>query len=142
MKEKDAIKAFLGEDTEFIGSLNFEGTVRIDGKFEGEIKTDDNLIIGEHAQVKAEIISGTLMVQGKIDGNIMASKKLHVTSTGQVIGNVSSPAIHIEDGAVVEGTVSMSATPKAKVVHPKGGASTPQQNQPKPEEAAPGQVTA
>lgn len=112
MKEKDAIKAFLGDDTEFTGLLTFEGTVRIDGSFEGEIKTEDNLIIGENATVKAEITVGTLMVQGKIEGNIIASKKLHVTSKGRVIGNVVSPALHIEEGAVLEGNVSMISRDK------------------------------
>lgn len=105
--EKDVIKAFLGDDTEFRGLLTFEGTVRIDGKFEGEIITNDNLIIGEHASVKAEIRVGAIMVQGMMEGNILAQKKLHITSKGKVIGNVTAPTLHIEDGAILEGAVSM-----------------------------------
>lgn len=105
--EKDVIKAFLGDDTEFKGLLSFEGTVRIDGQFEGEVSTKDNLIIGEHAKVKAEIKVGTLMVQGVLEGDIQADKKVHITSKGRVMGNIATPSLHIEDGAVLEGSVSM-----------------------------------
>lgn len=106
--EKDVIKAFLGDDTEFTGLLTFEGTVRIDGKFSGEIKTTDNLIVGQTAFIKATINVGSIMVIGKVEGDIIATKKLQISSKGQVIGNVYTPALHIEDGAVLEGNVSMA----------------------------------
>jgi cytoskeletal protein CcmA (bactofilin family) len=105
--EKDVIKAFLGDETEFTGLLAFEGTVRIDGKFDGEIKTNDNLIIGQPALIRATISVGSIMVLGRVEGDISATKKIHITSKGQVIGNVFTPALHIEDGAVLEGNVSM-----------------------------------
>ena len=105
--EKDVIKAFLGDETEFTGLLAFEGTVRIDGKFDGEIKTSDNLIIGQTALIKATISVGSIMVLGRVEGDNSATKKIHITSKGQVIGNVFTPALHIEDGAVLEGNVSM-----------------------------------
>ena len=122
--EKDVIKAFLGDDTEFKGLLQFEGTVRIDGHFEGEVNTKDNLIIGESAHVKAEIKVGTIMIQGRLEGNIIADKKVHITNKGRVIGNVIAPALHIEDGAVLEGSVSMIKREEGKVrplVLKKGG---------------------
>ncbi|MDE1045581.1 MAG: polymer-forming cytoskeletal protein, partial [Nitrospinaceae bacterium] len=60
-KEGDQIKAYMGEDTVFNGSLNFDGTVRIDGKFEGQVFTDDTLIIGETGNLAAEISAGTII---------------------------------------------------------------------------------
>lgn len=116
--EKDVIKAFLGDDTEFKGYLTFDGTVRIDGKFEGEIVTSDNLIIGEPANVRAEISVGSAMIQGKVEGNIVAARKLSITSRGSVIGNVTTPTLHIEDGAVLEGSVSMIKAEEAGKVRP------------------------
>ena len=113
--EKDVIKAFLGDDTEFKGLLSFDGTVRIDGRFEGEVETKDNLIIGEHAKVRAEIKVGTIMIQGSFEGNITAEKKLHITSKGKVIGNITTPALHVEDGAVLEGAVSMIKRDAGKI---------------------------
>lgn len=105
--ERDVIKAFLGDETEFSGFLSFEGTVRIDGKFEGEIKTNDNLIIGPTALIRATINVGSITVMGRVEGDIVAMKKLHIASKGEVIGNVITPALHIEDGAILEGAVSM-----------------------------------
>ncbi len=113
--EKDVIKAFLGEDTEFNGHLNFEGTVRIDGVFEGDIFTNDNLIVGEKARIMAEVKVGTIMVQGRVEGNIHAARKVHITSKGQIIGNIAAPALQIEDGAVVDGQITMLKKEETKV---------------------------
>ncbi len=104
---KDVIKAFLGDETEFKGVLSFEGTVRIDGLFEGEVITEDNLIIGETATVKAEIKVGAVIVQGYMEGNINASNKIQIASKGKLIGNITTPVLHIEEGAILEGNVSM-----------------------------------
>lgn len=114
--DKDVIKAFLGKDTEFKGLLSFEGTVRIDGNFEGEVVSEDNLIIGENAQVKAEIKVGSVMIQGRVEGNIKASRKLHVSSKGKVFGNVETIKLHIEEGAILEGNVSMISHGENKVL--------------------------
>lgn len=105
--QKDVIKAFLGDDTEFKGLLTFEGTVRIDGVFEGEIVTEDNLIIGEKAHIRAEIKVGSVLIQGMVEGNIHASKKVQISSKGKLTGNIHTAALQIEDGAVLDGSVSM-----------------------------------
>jgi len=74
-KEENQIKAYMGEGAVFNGSLSFEGTVRIDGKFEGEVNTDDTLIIGETGHLRAEIFAGTVICLGRVEGTIIASKK-------------------------------------------------------------------
>ena len=66
-KENAEIKAYMGEDTVFNGSLNFDGTVRIDGKFEGQVVTDDTLIVGETGHLIAEISAGTIICMGRIE---------------------------------------------------------------------------
>ncbi|MDH4184494.1 MAG: polymer-forming cytoskeletal protein [Nitrospinota bacterium] len=123
---KDVIKAFLGEDTEFSGTLTFGGTVRIDGLFEGKIETSDNLIIGDKSKVKAEINVGTLLVQGVLTGDVVASKRIHITSTGKLYGNIATPALNVEDGAVMQGGIKMLSgdEPKAK---PAQGSPAPAQ---------------
>ena len=109
-KQKDdtQIKAYMGEDTEFNGSLSFEGTVRIDGKFEGQVTTEDTLIIGETGHVKAEISAGTVVCMGRVEGTVVASKKVEIHSTSKVVGNVKSPAIYIELGGVLDGSCDMT----------------------------------
>ena len=109
MKKNDAqFKAYMGEDTIFNGSLNFDGTVRIDGKFEGQVTTADTLIIGETGHVMAEISAGTVICMGYVEGTVMASQKIEIHSTGKVVGSIKSPALHIELGGVFDGTCDMT----------------------------------
>ena len=107
-KDDEQIKAYMGEDTVFNGSLTFDGTVRIDGKFEGKVTTEDTLIIGETGDLKAEIFAGTVVCMGRVEGTVVASKKVEIHSTSKVVGNVKSPALYIELGGVLDGTCDMT----------------------------------
>ncbi|MBM15114.1 MAG: hypothetical protein CMH75_03365 [Nitrospina sp.] len=113
MKQDDSeIKAYMGEDTVFNGSLNFDGTVRIDGKFEGKVTTEDTLIIGETGHLMAEINAGTVICMGRVEGTIVASKKVEIHSTSKVLGNIKSPAIDIELGGILDGNCDMTGKEK------------------------------
>ena len=114
-KEGDQIKAYMGEDTVFNGSLSFDGTVRIDGKFEGQVTTEDTLIIGETGHLKAEIFAGTVICMGRVEGTVVASKKVEIHSTSKVVGNVKSPTLYIELGGVLDGSCDMTGK-ESKVV--------------------------
>ena len=108
MEKNDAqIKAYMGEDTIFNGLLNFTGTVRIDGKFEGQVITEDTLIIGETGHLTAEISAGTVICMGYVEGTVMA-QKVEIHSTSKVVGSIKSPALHIELGGVFDGTCDMT----------------------------------
>ena len=107
-KEDDQIKAYMGEDTVFNGSLNFDGTVRIDGNFEGQVFTDDTLIVGETGQLIAEISAGTIICMGRIEGTLIATKKVEIHANSRVVGNIKSPALYIELGGVLDGTCEMT----------------------------------
>jgi cytoskeletal protein CcmA (bactofilin family) len=106
--EDQEIKAYMGEDTVFNGSLSFEGTVRIDGKFEGQVITEDTLIIGETGHLKAEISAGSVVCMGRVEGTVVASKKIEIHSTSKVVGNVKSPALYIELGGELDGNCEMT----------------------------------
>ncbi|GMT41949.1 MAG: hypothetical protein IEMM0002_0360 [bacterium] len=107
VSEHGPIRAFLGEGTEFEGLLAFEGTVRVDGRFNGEIQTDDCLIIGENATVKAEVNVGHLIVMGKLIGNVHAVNKVEITASGFVEGDIHTPGIVVQEGAILRGGVRM-----------------------------------
>jgi cytoskeletal protein CcmA (bactofilin family) len=101
------IKAFLGEGTEFKGTLSFEGTVRIDGRLEGEIITKDVLIVGETAFIKAEIEVGSMINSGRIEGNIFAQRKIEILPPGRVDGHIRTPNLILAEGAKFNGTCEM-----------------------------------
>lgn len=110
------LKAFLGEATEFKGLLSFQGTVRIDGKLEGEVVTKDTLIVGESADIKAEITVGIMISEGKIMGNVTASNRIEIRSKSRLIGNIKTPSLIIEQGAIFDGSCQMGKT-EEKIIH-------------------------
>ena len=107
-KGEEPIKAYMGEDTTFSGTLNFEGIVRIDGKFEGEVVTNDVLIVGETGELNADITAGIVVCKGKITGSIVAAEKVEMHANSRITGNVKCPALQIELGAILDGHCDMS----------------------------------
>ena len=114
MTKRDEINAFLGRNTEFEGRLSFEGAVRIDGHFKGEINSEGTLIVGETAVMESEVKVSHIVVSGEIRGNIQASKKIEIHAPGKVFGNISAPAVVMDEGVVFEGSCTMQkeASPK------------------------------
>jgi cytoskeletal protein CcmA (bactofilin family) len=102
------IKAYLGEDTVFSGTLTFNGVVRIDGKMDGQINTDDTLIVGENGVLEANINAGTVICRGKIKGTIRASKRIEIHTNSEVVGNIAAPALLVENGAIFDGSCDMT----------------------------------
>ena len=107
MTKRDEINAFLGKNTEFEGRLSFEGAVRIDGHFKGEIDSEGTLIVGETALVESEVKVSHIIISGEVRGNILASKKIEIHSPGKVFGNICAPAVVMDEGVVFEGTCTM-----------------------------------
>ncbi len=104
------IKAYLGEDTVFSGVLSFNGAVRIDGKMDGEVHTDDTLIVGETGTLEADITAGTVICRGKIKGTIKASKRIEIHTNSEVIGSIAAPSLLVEDGAIFDGNCNMTGS--------------------------------
>lgn len=100
---------FLGRGVEFKGVVNFDGTVRVDGRLEGEIHTTGLLIVGESAIIKGIVSAGTLMTSGKINGTVSATEKIQILKQGVLIGDIRTPAISIEDGGHFHGMCDMGA---------------------------------
>lgn len=114
------ITALLGRGTRFEGKLYFEGRVRIDGAFKGEIKSEDTLIIGDGAEINAEIDVATVIIRGgTVHGNVRASQAIEIHAPGKLIGNISSPSLFIERGVEFQGSCRMDAEPANAPVAPE-----------------------
>lgn len=105
-----ALNALLGRGSEFDGKLNFEGTVRIDGTFTGEISTNDMLIIGEGAKVTADISCGSVVVNGEVTGNIKATDMVELHKPAKVKGDITTPSLMVDKGVQFDGTSKMDST--------------------------------
>ena len=109
--EEKELTAFLSNETNFKGDLTFEGTVRIDGRFEGNVNSKDALVVGENATVDAEIHVGQIIISGRVSGNIAAAESVEINSKAQVHGNIklSGNKLTIHEGAVFSGGCEMGA---------------------------------
>jgi cytoskeletal protein CcmA (bactofilin family) len=115
------ITTLLGRGASFEGKLTFEGTVRIDGRFKGEVFSDDTLVIGEGAIVEAEIDIGDVIVQGTVVGNIKAKRSIEIHAPGRVKGDLHTPSLQIDKGVIFEGRSFMESATK----QPGAGAPAP-----------------
>jgi len=107
-REEEEVRAFLGKGAEFAGKLIFNGSVRIDGDFKGDIVGNGTLVIGEGAEVEADIRVDSVLVSGEVRGKIDVKKKIWIYSTGKVLGDLNTPVFSVEEGAFFEGTCHMT----------------------------------
>src|SRR3990172_7887584 len=114
----DEIIAFLGKGTEFKGIITYEGTVRIDGRVEGEVITKGTLVIGESAVIHAEVSAGTVIIGGRVTGNIMASEKVQLLAPAVLTGAVKTPLLVIEEGVRFNGSCEMGESALAEEPQP------------------------
>jgi cytoskeletal protein CcmA (bactofilin family) len=106
--EKSEIKAFLGPGSKFEGKLFFDEIVRLDGTFKGEISSRDTLIIGETAEIEGDAEVGTFILSGRFKGNIKATTRVELRRPAQIDGTIETPILVIEEGVVLNGSISMT----------------------------------
>jgi len=100
---------FLARGASFKGIGHFDGTVRLDGRFEGELHAKGNLIVGDQAVVKGTLTALTLVIGGKINGNIICTERVQLLKSAVVIGDIRTPAFSMEEGAHFHGLCEMGA---------------------------------
>jgi cytoskeletal protein CcmA (bactofilin family) len=113
--ETGDIIAFVGEEVTFKGVIRYQGTVRVDGRLEGEIYTDGNLIIGQKAIITAKIQAGTITCQGRITGDIEAKTQVRLLNPAVFDGSITTPSISIDEGVLFNGTCHMPKKGEQKV---------------------------
>lgn len=104
---KHDINAFLGAGTSFTGRLAFEGVVRIDGAFDGEIVSAGTLLVGKNARIAGRVHVGRLTCGGAVAAEVTAADRVAVTATGRLTGSVRTPVLVVEEGGGLEGEVVM-----------------------------------
>jgi len=101
------ISGFIDRETEIIGEIKFKENFRIDGVFKGKILSGNSLIIGETAEVEAEIEVRSMSINGRVKGTIKVKDRIEIFSKGRVIGTVTTPKLIIEEGAFFQGSCQM-----------------------------------
>jgi cytoskeletal protein CcmA (bactofilin family) len=114
-KNDNHMNSIIGEGSMFEGKFYISGSLQIDGRFEGEIQTKDQVIVGETGKVKTDIYANRVVVGGTVIGNIEAQEDVTLLSTGRILGNIRAPRVQIEEGVVVKGEISIDAGQKKDV---------------------------
>lgn len=115
MKGKSGeLNGFLDRGAVFKGEMEFEDTMRIDGKFNGRITSKNELIVGESAHIEGDIHVGRIAISGTVVGKIVAAQRVEIHRNGKVYSDIDTPALIIEEGAIFQGNCTM-ADKKANV---------------------------
>lgn len=123
LKKKDdnaaaAVDTIIGKGTSITGKLVAEGAVRVDGRFEGELNTAGDLVVGEGGQVVATVKARNLLVVGTIKGDVVTSGQLEIAPTGKVEGDVQTARLIVESGGLLMGHCQM---PRPADLEPQNG---------------------
>lgn len=102
------LSGFVGHGTTLSGETEFHAMLRVDGHLVGSVTSEaGTLIIGTNGQVDANIMVAAAMINGTVNGDVIASEKLQLGRTARVMGNIQSPRLIVEEGAILEGSCSM-----------------------------------
>jgi cytoskeletal protein CcmA (bactofilin family) len=113
--ENDQMNGFIGKHLTVTGKLTFEGTVRIDGRFTGEIDSTGTLIVGDEGVVEAKIKVDAIVITGEVRGEINAASKIELRKPCKMYGNLKTPNLIIGEGVVFEGNCEMGDLQEAVV---------------------------
>jgi cytoskeletal protein CcmA (bactofilin family) len=104
----DVINSTIGEGSVFEGKFYISGSLRIDGKFEGDIKTDEELVVGVTGKVKTDIVAKSVVIAGTVIGNITAYEEVKLLETAKVLGDITAPSITLMRGVVAQGNIMIT----------------------------------
>jgi cytoskeletal protein CcmA (bactofilin family) len=112
----DEIVSILGEGVEFQGELSFTHGIRVDGIIRGKIRSDSCIVIGTKGKIEAEVIIRKILINGEFRGAIRATDRVEIHKEGRVYGDLYTPCLIIEAGALFEGKCNMNESQPAQPV--------------------------
>ncbi|MGQ0811121.1 MAG: bactofilin family protein [Nitrospiraceae bacterium] len=111
----------LAKGVELKGEIRVEGTVRIDGTMDGEIRTQGTVMVGEEGLVKGTVNAGILINGGKVKATVTVTEKLQLLKSGILIGEVHAPVFIIDEGGQFQGVSDMKVKPWGEKPSPVAG---------------------
>ncbi|MFH1755703.1 MAG: polymer-forming cytoskeletal protein [Candidatus Latescibacterota bacterium] len=109
---QSSLNSILGQGCKVKGSIELQGTIRIDGDFDGQVNCPETLIIGKSGVVKAEVKVKNAVIGGKLIGNIQATNKIELQSGSHVEGDIQTARLVIDEGVFFEGACKMGTQSK------------------------------
>ena len=113
------LEGFLDEGTTFSGDVTFHDTLRIDGKFKGSVKAGKKLVIGENADVDAEVEVAVVTVSGRVRGHLRASDRVELLPSARAECSIDCKVFVVHEGAAFDGRCTMSGRALPREVAPR-----------------------
>jgi len=108
------VGSVLSVDAKFRGELSTEGSISINGQFEGKLIAKEEVVISPSGHVIGEVFGRSVIISGKVDGHIHARENLELLKTGRVHGDISGGSIVLEEGSIYQGKVKVASAPEEK----------------------------
>jgi cytoskeletal protein CcmA (bactofilin family) len=122
--KEGTLSGFVGNGTTLTGEANFKGMLRVDGHLSGRVSSQDGtLIVSSGGQVDADVEVSVAQIYGTVNGDVVASKRIELGRVARVTGNIQTPALVIEQGAIFEGSCRMEHIRDAQAQEEKRAAS-------------------
>ena len=102
------VDTIIGINVNLKGNLKNKGSIQVNGSVEGEVRSDENVTVGETASIKGPVVAKVIEVSGLIKGLIEATEKLEINSTGKVYGDINVKSLIIKQGAIFVGKSTMA----------------------------------
>lgn len=114
-KNREKLESFIGQDTLFRGEIKTKGTLRLDGKVQGNVEADW-CVLSDKAHLKGNVTANGIIVGGHIEGNLTAKETVEVKQKGKVVGDISAGRLMVAEGGYVDGKVTMYSSGGTKLV--------------------------
>ena len=121
----------MGPSTRLEGELISEGNIRLDGIFTGTLKISGNVLVGETAKINADINARNVSIAGAVRGNV-SGNRVQILRTGRVWGDIRATALTTEEGAFIDGKISMTSHEAAQAVASESEAGSLAAHDPRP----------
>ncbi|MFW5995760.1 MAG: bactofilin family protein [Halanaerobiaceae bacterium] len=102
--KKGKVETIMGDGTKIDGDIRTNGSLRVEGEIDGNVKAEGDLFVGEGGKVKSEIEAREVIIAGVVEGNVVAHKKLEILPKGKLLGDIKTDKLKIEEGATFIGS--------------------------------------
>ena len=113
----ESVISIIGPGMKVIGDCHTDGTVRVEGTVEGSVHAGKAVVIGKQGVVRGDIVTQDAVISGRVEGSLVAESRLELQATCRIEGEIKTRRMQLEEGAVLNGTVTMgdkSRAPKDK----------------------------
>ena len=105
------VDTMIGPGAEIKGNMHIKGSIYIDGRVEGNVQTEDGIMMGEHGSVKGNLTASNIIIGGKVHGHINGHQRVELLASAVVDGDIKTPRVLIAEGSIFEGTCEMDQAP-------------------------------